>query len=82
MEGQDSILLKVLAKDRLYFALKEIESMLIEMNSIEPTKSAFLWIRILRSHGSPPASASITQLRLGPIITKENRLQKSVDIKV
>lgn len=41
MEGQDSILLKVLANDRLYFALKEIESILIEMNSLEPTKICF-----------------------------------------
>jgi len=41
MECQDSILLKVLAKDRLYFALKEIESMLIEMNSLDPTKICF-----------------------------------------
>lgn len=38
MEGQDSILLKELAKDRLYFAFKEIGSMLIEMNSLAPTK--------------------------------------------
>jgi len=38
MEVQDSNLLRMIAKGGLYFASKEVESMLIEMDSPVPTK--------------------------------------------
>lgn len=83
MEAQDSILLKVLAKDGLYFTLKEIESMLIEMNSLEPTKTCFpLDQNTLFTWESSSFCQYPSAKAWSHNYQKTPRLQKSVDMKI